>query len=130
MLQFSKETGKIDNPIIRQKLADLAVDLEAARLLAYEASWKEHVGMPVIHEPSRDKANFDIFLEKLTRIGSDMLGAFSQMDPGNKQSRWHRIHGAIEHLYYYCIGFAIAAGTTFTQKTIVGQFGLQQPRSY
>jgi len=130
ILHFTKETGMFDNPIIRQKLADLAMDLEAARLLAYEAAWKEEAGMMVIHEPSRDKANVDILLEKLTRIGSDMLGAFSQMDPGNKNTRWHRIHGAIEHLYYYCIGFAIAAGTTFTQKTIVGQFGLQQPRSY
>ncbi|MBW1814589.1 MAG: hypothetical protein JRJ39_13245, partial [Deltaproteobacteria bacterium] len=60
----------------------------------------------------------------------NMLGAFSQLDPLNKNTRWTKVKGAVEHLYYYCIGMAIAAGTTFTQKTIVGQFGLQQPKSY
>jgi len=130
LLCYAKESDIFYKPEIRQKFADLAMDLEAAKLLAYEAAWKDHMGMTVIHEPSRDKANFDILLEKLTRIGTNMLGAFSQLDPLNKDTRWTRVKGAVEHLYYYCIGMAIAAGTTFTQKTIVGQFGLQQPKSY
>jgi len=130
LLQYTKERNLFHKPEIRQKLADLAIDIEAAKLLAYEAAWKVGNGVSVIHEPSRDKANADILLEKLTRIGTDILGAFSQLDPLHKNTKWTKIQGAIEHLYFYCIGMAIAAGTTYTQKTIVGQFGLQLPKSY
>lgn len=130
LLNYAKELHVYHKPEIRHKLAEIAIDLEAAKLLAYEAAWKEHAGLTIIHEPSRDKANMDILFEKLTRIGANLLGAFSQMDPLNKHTRWTKIYGAVEHLYYYCIGIAIAAGTTYTQKTIVGQFGLQLPRSY
>jgi len=98
--------------------------------MANEAVWKTVQGQTVIHEPSRDKANGDILMAKLSRIGANILGVYSQMDLGIKDTRWSRLQGAFEHLYHYNIGFAIAAGTTDTQRNIVGQFGLQLPRAY
>ncbi len=130
LVEHAKETDIIGKPIIRQKLADLALDVESARVLAHEAAWKAGKGDVVIHEPSRDKANSDVLMEKLTRIGSDILGAYSQMDLMQKDSKWTKLRGSFEHMYYYCIGMAIAAGTTDTQRNIVAQFGLQLPRSY
>ncbi|MFH2131016.1 MAG: acyl-CoA dehydrogenase family protein [bacterium] len=130
LVMYTKSTGQIRQPPIRQKLAELAIDIRAARLLAHEAVWKEEQGQTVLHEPSRDKANGDILQEKLGRIGSDILGVYSQMATGIKDTRWTRLKGAFEHLYHYNIGFAIAAGTTDTQRNIVGQFGLQLPRAY
>ncbi|MCP4754583.1 MAG: hypothetical protein GY866_27180 [Proteobacteria bacterium] len=130
LVQYTKETDLIKKPEIRQKLADLRIDLESARLLALEAAWKIDQGMMIAHEPSRDKANSDTFMEKLTRTGLDIMGAYSQIDMFHKGSKWTKIRGAFEHLYYCCIGMAIAAGTTHTQRNIVGQFGLQLPRAY
>ncbi len=127
---YTKETGQIKQPHIRQKLAQLAIEIRAARLMALEAVWKEEQGQTVIHEPSRDKAAGDILNEKLGRIGTDILGVYSQMELGIKDTRWTRLRGAFEHQYHYNIGFAIAAGTTDTQRNIVGQFGLQLPRAY
>jgi len=130
LVNHANETGFIKKPLVRQKLAELAADLEAARLLAYEAVWKEHNGLSRIYEPSRDKANVDILFEKLSRFGLDIIGAFSQLDPLRKDPRWSKIGGMYEHLFHVCPGMAIAAGTTDTQRNIVGQFGLQLPRSY
>ncbi len=130
LVVYSKETGQIKQPQIRHKLAGLAIDIKAARLMALEAIWKTDQGQTVIHEPSRDKAFCDILQEKLARIGADILGAYSQMDLGLKDNRWTRLRGAIEFLYHYNMGLAIAAGTTDTQRYIVGQFGLQLPRAY
>ena len=48
----------------------------------------------------------------------------------DENNRWVKLKGAFEHMYYYCVGVAIAGGTTDTQRNIVAQFGLQMPRSY
>ena len=117
-------------PQVRTKLADLAVDIETARLLAYESVCLADKGIMNVHAASRDKANVDHLQEKLARVGTEILGAYSQMDYLHKDSKWTKVGGTFEHLYYYNAGMAIAAGTTYVQKNIVGQFGLQLPRSY
>ena len=130
LLAYTKQTGLFKKSEIRLKLAELAVDIESLKMLSYESVWKTDQGMTVIHEPSRDKAASDVLLEKLTRVGTDILGSYSQIDVFHKKSKWTKLRGAFEHLYFYCIGMAIAAGTTDTQRNIVGQFGLQLPRAY
>lgn len=130
LIIYTKETGQIRQSEIRQQLAELYIDIRVARLLAFEAVWKEEQGAAVIHEPSRDKANSDMLTEKISRIGMDIIGFYSQMDVSQKHTRWNRIQGSFEHLYSHCIGIAIAGGTTDTQRNIIGQFGLQLPRSY
>ena len=130
LVQYTKETGLIRKPEIRQKLADLAIDVSAARLLAYETEWKISKGINVIYEPSRDKANADMLFEKLSRTGTEILGAYSQLDTLHKDTKWTKLKGMFEHVYWTCIGMAVAAGTTDTQRNIVGQFGLQLPRAY
>jgi alkylation response protein AidB-like acyl-CoA dehydrogenase len=130
LVQYAKEAGLMKKPQVRFKLADLAVDIETARLLAYEPVCLADKGIANVHAASRDKANVDHLHEKLARVGTEILGAYSQMDYLHKDSRWTRLDGTFEHLYYYNAGMAIAAGTTYVQKNIVGQFGLQLPRSY
>ena len=130
LVAYTKQTGLFKKSEIRLKLAELAVDIESLKMLSYESVWKTDQGMTVIHEPSRDKAASDVLLEKLTRVGTDILGSYSQIDVFHKKSKWTKVQGAFEHLYFYCIGMAIAAGTTDTQRNIVGQFGLQLPRAY
>ncbi|MBW2363714.1 MAG: acyl-CoA dehydrogenase family protein, partial [Deltaproteobacteria bacterium] len=53
IVQYTKKTGHIEKPEIRQKLAELATDIETAKLLAYETAWKTDNGQRVIYEPSR-----------------------------------------------------------------------------
>jgi len=130
LVHHANETGLIKKTMVRHKLAELESDLEAARMLAYEAVWKIHNGLSRIYEPSRDKANTDLLYEKASRLGLDILGAFAQMDPLHTDPRWSKIGGIFEHLFHACPGLAIAAGTTDTQRNIVGQFGLQLPRAY
>ncbi|MCP4752381.1 MAG: hypothetical protein GY866_15920 [Proteobacteria bacterium] len=130
LLVYARETGLMEKNEIRQKMADLAIDIEAARLLAYEPICMAEKGEPGIYQGPRDKANTDILMEKLTRVGTEIIGAYAQVDILHKDSKWTKMNGAFEHLYYYCSGLAIAAGTTYVQKNIIGQFGMQLPRSY
>ncbi|MDY6970529.1 MAG: acyl-CoA dehydrogenase family protein [Spirochaetota bacterium] len=130
LIQYAKETDQLGKPVIRQLLADVAVEIEALKVLAYESMWKMSQGMNVIYEPSRDKAFNDIFMEKLTRAGTTVLGAYSQLHPLDENSKWAKIKSAIEKFYWTFPGIAVAAGTTDNQRNIIGQFGLQLPKSY
>ena len=124
------ESGQIEQSDIQQQLADLAIDIESARVLGYQAVWKMDRGEKLTYEPSRDKAFTDVLHEKLSRLGMDIIGAYSQIDVMDKDSRWTQLGGAIEHMYYTSMGIALAEGTTDTQRNLVGQFGLGLPRSY
>jgi alkylation response protein AidB-like acyl-CoA dehydrogenase len=130
LLQYAKATGQIRKPAIRRSFADLSLDIASARILAYEAVWKISRGEAATYEASRDKANMDVLFHKLSEVGMEILGGFSMMDPLYKGSKWTKLRGMIEHVYYSSPGKATAAGSTFTQRNISGQFGLGLPRSY
>ncbi len=130
LVQYTKETGDFKRSEIRQKLADLAVDIRALRILALEAAWKASKGEMVIYEPSRDKAYNDEVMEKMGIIGTEIIGAYAQVDPMCVSKKWKRILGMIEGNYWGAAGMAIAAGTTDTMRNIIAQFGLGLPRGY
>ncbi len=130
LVNYAKETGLIKKPEIRQRLADVAVEIESLKLLAYETIWKMTQGVIPIYEPSRDKAFNDTLLENLSIVGMEILGAHSQLHPMEKDSRWSILRSSVQRMYWMFPGISIAAGTTDTQRNIVGQFGLQLPRSY
>lgn len=130
LLEFTKQTGQFNDAVIQHQLVDIAIDIESIRILAYEAVWKLDSGEKLIYEPSRDKASTDVLQEKLARIGCDITGAYSQNDVNAKDSKWAKVEGAFEHMYYHSLGIALAAGTTDTQRNIVGQFALGLPRAY
>ncbi|MBW2410515.1 MAG: acyl-CoA dehydrogenase family protein [Deltaproteobacteria bacterium] len=130
LVEHATETGAIKRPYIRQKLADVAVEIETLKVLAYETVWKMSRGERIIWEPSRDKAFRDMINDLLSRIGTEIIGAYAQVDPLETDSRWSRLRGRAERLYYRWTGYASAAGTTDNQRNIIGQFGLQLPKSY
>jgi len=130
LLEFARETGALQRPYIRQKLADVAVEIETLKVLAYETVCKMSKGERIIWEPSRDKAFRDMINDQLSRVGTEILGAYAQVDPLETDSRWSRLRGRAERLYYRWTGYASAAGTTDNQRNIIGQFGLQLPKSY
>ncbi|MDY6935976.1 MAG: acyl-CoA dehydrogenase family protein [Spirochaetota bacterium] len=127
---YAKETGLIHKQEIRQGLADVAVDIETLKMIAYETIWKMTQGGTPIYEPSRDKAFNDILMEKLSVLGTEIIGAYSQNDPLDRNYKWAKMKARIENIYWTFPGIAIAGGTTDTQKNIIGQFQLQLPKSY
>jgi alkylation response protein AidB-like acyl-CoA dehydrogenase len=130
LLMFAKEEGLLTKSAIRLKLADLLLDIKTLRILAYEAAWKVYNGQNVIYEPCRDKAYSDELFEKFGMLGSQIMGAFSEVDPLHRNCRWTRIKSVVEGIYWGCPGFSTAAGTTDNMKNIVAQFGLGLPKAY
>ncbi len=115
------------DPLIRHKLAERAIELETLRLFGYEITWKLSKGQIPIYEAARNKAYCDFVMQRMAITGSEVTGAFSQVD---MWSKWAKLDGAITRLYMMFPGMSIAAGTDEIQKNIVGQFKLGLPRPY
>ncbi|MDY6843697.1 MAG: acyl-CoA dehydrogenase family protein [Thermodesulfobacteriota bacterium] len=130
LILFAKENGLFQKPEIRRKLADVAIKVEMQKMLAYETIWKMDKGVIPIYEPSRDKVFNDQIVDTLAILGTEILGAYSQVDPLHKKSKWTKLKGCIENLYWQFPGTAIAAGSGEVARSIVGQFGLKLPKSY
>ncbi|MDL2268694.1 acyl-CoA dehydrogenase family protein [Desulfosarcina sp. OttesenSCG-928-A07] len=127
LFTYVRSEGYMENPLVRQRLSGLAVDIHALRLNAYETAWKQYTGKTIIYEPARDKASLDELMERVGRVGTELLGAYSQIDPSREHRGWARVKSAVENIYWAAPGLSIAAGTTDTMRNIVARFGLQLP---
>jgi len=130
LVRYEKEANLFQRHDIRSKLADMTIEIEMQRMLVNQTTWRMSKGDMPTYEPSRDKIFNDQVQERLAIIGTEILGAYSQMDPLNRDSRWSKIRGCVESLYWLFPGISIAAGTDEIEKNIIGQFGLGLPKSY
>jgi alkylation response protein AidB-like acyl-CoA dehydrogenase len=115
------------NPMIRAKLADLAIDLEVLKMFAFQLAWRISQGQIPVYESSRNKIMSDDLMRQVAITGAEILGIYSQVDP---DSEWAKLNGAIQGAYLGFPGQAIAAGTAEVEKSIIAQFRLGLPKSY
>jgi alkylation response protein AidB-like acyl-CoA dehydrogenase len=127
LVVYAKETGAIKRPEIRKQLVDLAIEYRTLRVLALEEIWKEAKGDMIIHEPARNKAYSDEVLEKFAMFGTELIGAYSQVDPLIKDNKYKRLNGILEWLYWIVPGAWSGGGTQDIMRNIVAQFGLGLP---
>jgi alkylation response protein AidB-like acyl-CoA dehydrogenase len=115
------------SPLVRAKLADLAIDLEALKMFAFQLAWRISLGQIPTYESSRNKIASDELTKRVAITGAEILGIYSQVDP---DSEWAKLDGAIQGAYLGFPGQGIAAGTAEIEKSIVAQFRLGLPKSY
>lgn len=116
-----------DNPAIRRRLAELAIELEILKLFAFQMTWKMSYGEIPAYEASRNKLLIDRVTKLAANIGVEILGMYAQADP---KSNWAHLNGVIQGAYLGFPGNHIAAGTAEIEKSIIAQFRLGLPKSY
>lgn len=112
------------NPLIRNRLAEFACDLEAARALAYRIAWAQDKGVMGAVEASAIKVFTGDLQERLAYLGSEILGAYGQV----KSSKWAPLEGYYEHMYQSAFALTIGGGTNEIQRNIIAWEGLGLPR--
>jgi alkylation response protein AidB-like acyl-CoA dehydrogenase len=129
LVRWAKEThpgGRPwDNAEVRHKLADLVIDVEVGRLVAYRTAWLQAQGTVPNYEASIGKVWMALLGIKVSNIGVNLLGAYGQLKPG---SRWAPLHGRLVTSYLLAVSGPIGGGTTEIQKNIIAQRGLGLPR--
>jgi len=132
LVKFAVETRRngvpiTRDPVVRHRLANLAVEMETLKMFAFEIACKLGEGAMPVYEASRNKSVGDHLLEELALAGTEILGSCSQVE---RHSKLSRLNGLIQRQYLMSPGTAIAAGTDEIEKNIIGKFKLGLPRSY
>jgi 3-oxocholest-4-en-26-oyl-CoA dehydrogenase alpha subunit len=113
------------NPLIRQKLAQLAVELEANRLLYYRLAHMLDKGQVPNYQASMQKLFATEVAQHIANTGMEVLGAFGQLKKGSPESV---LEGIMEQVYRTSVVETIYAGTSEIQRGIIALRGLELPR--
>jgi len=140
LVQYCKEThvnGKplAKNPLIRNRLAEVAIQLEVARNLGYRLNYLALTGGDVVATANHIKVLGGVVTQRVAQLGMQILGLYSQLGPvgGNwrqmdeKKDKWARLGGRMKHLYLSTVCNTIAAGTTEVARNAIAM-GLGLPR--
>jgi len=114
-----------DDPKVRHLLADLVIDCEVGRLLAYRVAWMQAKGEIPNAEASISKVFMAMLGIKVANAGVNLLGPFGALAPGSK---WAKLRGRVLTSYLLSHSGPIGGGTSEIQKNIIATRGLGLPR--
>lgn len=109
--QFKKPIGSFQ--LIQEKIADMVVDLEASRWLAYRLAYLKDKNVPVAKETSIAKYHNMEAMARAARAAVEIHGAYGLSD-----------EYPLERLYRDCMAPIIYGGTANVHKLILGRLTL------
>ncbi len=116
------------NPIVRHLLADLAVQIEVARLLFYRASWLQRQGIIPNNEASMSKLYTGEIKVKLASTAAQIAGQYGLLHGTGAAKKWAALSGEVADMYRgYQAQWAVAGGTSEVQRNIIALRGLGLP---
>jgi alkylation response protein AidB-like acyl-CoA dehydrogenase len=127
LVEFCHET-KLDNQLIRHRLAQLEIDVEVGRAFAYSVVWNQIKGGLVAAAPMAAAAKVlaSETMQRTTYLGNQIMGLYGQV--GN--SRWAPLYGKYENNYQLCTGINMGGGTSEIMRNLICSLGLGLPRSW
>ncbi|MGH7357040.1 MAG: acyl-CoA dehydrogenase family protein [Candidatus Rokuibacteriota bacterium] len=124
LVDYSNTTGACRDASTRRRLAAIATEIQALRLLFYRAACLLRDGAPITYETAVAKVYADETGQKLARLGMDLLGRWAPLRAGSRDAR---LDGEISHSYLTSLGHTIAGGTAEVLRTTVAVRGLGLP---
>ncbi len=121
---FAREQGGVD-PITRTRLAELAIEIEVARMMSYRVAWMQQSGLHPSYEASMVKVFATEMMQRLYNVGLNMLRGYGQLTP---DSKWAPLLGRIEQGYLWNVAPTIYSGSNEIQRNIIATRGLGLPR--
>ena len=113
------------DPNVRIKLAELSTEIEAARLMCYDVTWRHGEGLEPSFEASMSKVAGTEIYQKVLDYGLEILGMYGSLIAGSPQAE---LQGRFLKLRMLSTATTIFSGTNEIQKNIIAQRGLGLPR--
>jgi len=126
IVQFTKEKKLSQEPIIRNKLAQLRIEFEVGRLLIYRVALVMDEGRAPNREAAMSKAYSTAFEQRLAKAAMEILGLYGQLLSDSKLAP---IRGLAVHSYLASKGYSLQAGTSEILKNVLATRGLGLPSS-
>ena len=129
LVKYTKETkrdGKplSQDPVIRQKLAQTAIELEAASLLYYQLAYILDKGEVPNYQSSMQKVFATETAHRLADVAMQIMGPRGQLQTGSK---WAPLNGEAELHYRWGFIETVYAGTSEIMRNIIALRGLGLP---
>ena len=125
LVDLANKTGKGKDPIVRQKIAQLGIDIEAARLFAQKVAWMLDNKKIPSHEASMLKIMVSETEQQLLNTAMQIMGPYGQLQ---ENSKWTAMDGKFEWAYRFSVQELIIRGTSEIMRTIIAERGLKLPR--
>ncbi|MDY7018683.1 MAG: acyl-CoA dehydrogenase family protein [Chloroflexota bacterium] len=125
LVDYVKRIGKGKDPLVRQKLAELAIDIECANLFALRTAWILNNKRIPTYEPGIGKILRTETEHRLANTALQIFGHYGQL---NKDSKWASLDGLFEWKYRDTLEYIIAGGTSEILRNVTAQRGLGLPR--
>jgi alkylation response protein AidB-like acyl-CoA dehydrogenase len=129
MVKYARETkrnGKplSDNPLVRHRLADYAIQCEIGRLMCYNIAWMEDRGLIPGHEASAAKNYCSELGQRMSNAALGIMGMYGQLAAGPAAP----LRGMAHTAYLFGVGDTLGGGTSEVNRTIIATRGLGLPR--
>lgn len=122
--QYAGRAG-MSRQTLRHRLADLAVQCEVGRLLAYRAAWLQGEGQTFDAEAAKVKLYTVELNQRVAAAAMEVLGLYGTLLEGSKPSP---LDGRAPWYYLRCVGNTLEAGASEIDRDIIASRGLGLPR--
>jgi alkylation response protein AidB-like acyl-CoA dehydrogenase len=114
-----------DDPLVRDELAELAVENEVLRMMCYRIAWMYSKDLHPSYESSMSLLFSSELLRRLANAGMRVLGHHGQLD---QDSKWAVLNGRVTRTYLAALSIGVGGGSNEIQRNIVAMRGLGLPR--
>jgi len=127
LVTYVKEQGDTlaKDPDIRQRLAELRVQIEIADLLAVRVPWMLDRGTIPTYEAAMLKMFSTETRQRLANLATQCMGLYGQLLP---DSKWAALIGDIVELHLEAVSATFVGGTSEIMRNIIALRGLGLPR--
>ncbi len=115
------------DPIVREKIAQMTIELEIAGVLADHSRWLESNDMPLTYEPEVTKIFMSEAEQRIANNAMKILGPYAQLLEGSK---YVPLRGRVSWEWLHSFMTTLGGGTSEVGRSVIAQRGLGLPRSY
>ncbi|MDE2941160.1 MAG: acyl-CoA dehydrogenase family protein [Chloroflexota bacterium] len=131
VIEYAQASGRsggrslLDDPAVRQRLADASVKVETSRLAAYKVAWLSDQGLPITHQSSMSKLMTSETWQHVAAVALRTLGPDALLLPDADRLP---LRGRIALGDVSSLSETIYEGASEIQRNIIAQRGLGLPR--
>jgi len=130
LVHYCRETkvngrSLLDNPLVRHKLAEMAIEIEVGKYMVYRVVSQQARKEPGSIEAAVCKLYNTEMNVRVANTGIEILGLYGQL---HGDSKWARLMGRFQKSYLYAIAMVVGGGSSEIQRNIIAMRGLGLPR--
>jgi alkylation response protein AidB-like acyl-CoA dehydrogenase len=120
-VQYAKERGLSQDPLVRGQLAQMQIELEMGRFMVYRVAWMLSQGGVPNYEAAMAKCFCTEVEQRIAQTVSNLLGDYAILLPGSPAAR---LAGRAAREYLYAPAYTIQGGTSNVLRNIMAIRGL------